>query len=156
MPEVLADVPTVWFGLTLASTLFLAAAVQVPTAAPGPADAVAATIDRVAAAPYDSTAVHPVTAEAVRVSHYRIAVRTDAGVTHATLRYGPVTPVRSGTRLARVAHGAPVTAVFPDPTSFQKAVQAARSSDPGWYSGIDELTIRHLSWGATNVTLVTA
>lgn len=156
MPDILADVPAVWFGVTLASTLFLAAAVQLPSAAPGPAATVADTIDRVAAAPYDSTATHPITADAVRVTRHRVAVRTAAGVTHATLSYGPVTAVRPGTPLARVTRGAPVTSVFPDVPAFRRALRDARTGRPEWYTATDQLTIRHLTFAATNVTLVTA
>lgn len=156
MPGVLSDLPATWYGIALTSTLFLGVALQFPTTAPGPAQAVADTIDRVAAAPYDSTATHPLPTDALRLGPHRIALRTDAGVTHAVLSYGPITPVAPGTPLARVLHGAPVATVFDTRTAFQAAVEAAQARDPTWRTGVDELLIRRVSWGSFNATLATA
>lgn len=156
MPDVLTDVPFVWLGLTLATTVFAGVAFQLPTTAPTPADDVATTIESVAGSPYPSTATHPIDAEAIRVGPHRLAVRTDAGTAHTTIEYGPVTPVPPGSALATVLAGAPPRTVFSTPTAFQHAIEDARSQQPSWRSSIDRIVVRTVSWGDHHVTLVTA
>ncbi|MFB6103480.1 MAG: hypothetical protein ABEJ57_00145 [Halobacteriaceae archaeon] len=156
MPGVLADVPVVWVALALTSTVLVGAAFQFPTTAPAPAAAVADTIDTVAAAPYDSTATHPIAAAAVRLGPHRLAVRTTAGVTHAAIGYGPVTPVPRGSRLARIAAGTPPPHLFGSPTAFQTAVAKARDRTPTWRTDVETIVVRQVTWGGVDVTLVTA
>jgi len=156
MPGVLADVPAVWVALALTSTVLVGAAFQFPTAAPAPATAVADTIDTVAAAPYDSTATHPIDATAVRIGPHRLAIRTAAGDTHATLTYGPVTPVTRGSTLEAVLEGTPPQRLFRSPAAFRRAVATARDRTPTWRTDVEAVTVRHVTWEEVDVTLVTA
>lgn len=155
MPDVLADVPVVWLGLTLTTAVFAGVAFQFPTSTPAPVDEVVTTIESVAGSPYPSTATHPVEA-AVRVGPHRLALRTDAGVVHATIEYGPVTPVPRGSVLEPVLDGAPPQTVFSTETAFRDAVTTAQQRGSSWRTAVDRLVVRRVSWGEYNATLVTA
>jgi hypothetical protein len=82
-----------WIGLSIAGITLIGAVSGLPTTKPPDAAAVATTIDRVGAAEYPATAEHPLTADAIRLGTYRIGLKSDAGTAHATLAFGPVTPV---------------------------------------------------------------
>lgn len=156
MPGILADGILVWVGLSVTTMVLLGAAFQFPTSAPASEDSIAETIDRVAASPYDTRATHPIDAAAIQLGPYRIAVRTDAGVTHAPLRYGPVTPIDSSNSLTRILHGAAPAQVFETKSAFATAIDRAQTRDPTWRGANGQLIIRRVSWGDFHVTLVSA
>ncbi|MFC3478373.1 DUF7283 family protein [Halobacterium litoreum] len=151
-----ADVPPLLVALSLASAALLGVSVAAsPTPAPS-AGALADTVDAVAAADEPATETHEIRADAVRISRNRIAVRGDGGTAHATLAYGPVVPVREDTALARVLRGEPPSAVFGNRLAFANAAVAASARDPVWRTGADRLTVRRVTWGGVDVTLVGA
>lgn len=156
MFDTLGDVPLVWLGLTVTTTMFAAIAFQFPTSVPAPVEDIATTIESVAGSPHDSTATHPIDAAAVRIAPHRLAVRDAAGTAHAPIAYGPVTPVARGSLLHRVVRGTPPSSVFTSAEAFQAAVTAAQNRDPSWRSGIDRIIVRRVSWEGVNATLVTA
>jgi len=148
-----------WIGLSLASVALLGAVTGLPTAPPPDAGAVAATVDRVAAAEYAATAEHPLGAERIRLGTRRIALRSDAGTAHATLSFGPVTPVPVGdSPLREVLHGTPPTYAFDSPEAFRQAVVDARANatDPPWREVDRTLIARRVSWEGVDVVLVDA
>ncbi|MFB6090536.1 MAG: hypothetical protein ABEJ97_05705 [Halobellus sp.] len=148
-----------WIGLSLASVALFGAVAGLPTAPPPDAAAVAATIDRVAAAEYAATAEHPLDAAEVRLGTRRIALRSEAGTAHATLSFGPVTPVPAGdSRLRDVLHGTPPERVYDSSEAFRQAVVAARASatDAPWRAVDRTLIARRSTWEGVDVVLVDA
>ncbi|SFR37719.1 DUF7283 family protein [Halogeometricum limi] len=148
-----------WLGLSLAGVALVGAASGLPTLPPPNADAAAATVDRVAATEFESTAEHPLDATAVRIGTRRLAVRNDAGTAHATFAFGPVTPVPANdSRLRDVIHGAHPSSVFDSPTAFQQAVvdARARGSDAPWREVDRTLLVRRTTWEGVDVVLVDA
>jgi hypothetical protein len=143
----------VWAGLAVASVVALGIAVNLPRTPPPDAPSVAESVDSVAASDRPATAVHPLSAEAVRIDPYRVWLRDDGATNYATFAYGPVTPVRRGSALWNVLQGTPPDQAFSSPAGFRRAAAEARDRDPTWRSR-DELTIRHTSWGGIDVTLV--
>ncbi|USZ68911.1 hypothetical protein NGM10_04040 [Halorussus salilacus] len=141
-----------WVGLALASSAALGLAVSLPRAPPPDAAGVADTVDSVAASDRAATAVHPVSAE-VRIGPYRVWLRDDGATGHATLAYGPVTPVRRGTALWDVLRGTPPESAFGSPGAFRDAAADARDRPPAWRT-TGELTVRAVSWEGVDVTLV--
>jgi hypothetical protein len=156
MFDVPLDAWYTWLGLALASVVVFGVAQALPTAPLPDAQGVAETIDRVAASEYEATAEQPLHAAKVRVGPSRVSLRTDDGSAHAAYAYGPVTPVGDGTKLDRVLHGAPPTAVFDSETAFRDAVREARERPPQWQQADGPLVVRRLSWRETDVTLVGA
>ncbi|MFA1610477.1 DUF7283 family protein [Halobellus rubicundus] len=148
-----------WIGLSLASVALFGAVAGLPTAPPPDAGAVAATIDRVAGAEYASTAEHPLDAEQIRLGTRRIALRSDAGTAHATLSFGPVTPVPvTDSPLRDVLHGMPPERAFDSPEAFRQAVVAARANatDAPWREVDRTLIARRTTWEGVDVVLVDA
>jgi hypothetical protein len=147
------DAMPVWLGLCLASAAFLGLAVEVPTAPPPDAAAVADTVDAVAVSEYPTTAAHPTPAAAVRVDTEGIALRSDGGTARARFAYGPVTPA-AGAGLRRVLQGAPPARVFDNRTAFRSALERARTRTPTWRPLEGRVLVRRVSWGEVNATLV--
>jgi hypothetical protein len=144
----------VWLGLAVASLAVFGSASSLPTTPPPDAADTADTVDSVAAAAYETAAEHPLSAAAVRVGPHRLALRNDAGTSHAEFAFGPVTPVARDSRLERVLHGTPVDVVFADRQAFQQAVIDARTRDPTWQEPDRSLLVRRVSWEGEDVTLV--
>lgn len=153
MLDVPLDAWYTWVGLALASAALVGVATALPSSPPPDAAGVADTVDRVAVTEYGATAEHPVRAESVRLGPHRVALRTDAGTTHASFAYGPVTPATTG-KLARVLHGAPPTAVYESAEAFERATETARSRDHSWQPADGAVVVRHVTWEETDVTLV--
>jgi hypothetical protein len=148
-----------WLGLSIASVALFGAAAGLPTAPPPDADAAAATIDRVAAAEYAATAEHPLDATGIRLGTRRLGLRSDAGTTHATLSFGPVTPVpASESALRDVVHGTPPDRAFDSSEDFRAAIVEARAngSDPSWRTVDRTLIVRRVTWRGVDVVLVDA
>jgi hypothetical protein len=143
----------VWAGLAVASVVVLGLAVGFPRASPPDAAGVAESVDSVAASDRPVMAVHPLFAETIRLSPYRVWLRDDGATGQATFAYGPVTPVERGSALWDVLHGTPPDRAFGSPEAFQRAVTMARGRDPTWRSR-NELLVRKLSWEGVDVTLV--
>lgn len=143
----------VWTGLSVASGLFLGVALGLPTAPPPNAASVADAVDVVAASPYPSTAEQPTDAAAVRIEPERIALRSDAGTTHARFAYGPVVPAGSG-KLGRVLSGVPPDVAFDSREAFLDAAKDARSATSTWRPVDGDVDVRKVTWGERNVTLV--
>jgi hypothetical protein len=146
----------VWLGLAVASLAVFGSASSLPTTPPPDAADTADTVDSVAAAEYETTAEHPLSAAAVRVGPHRLSLRNDAGTSHAEFAFGPVTPVGRDSRLERVLHGTPVDVVFADRRSFQEAGIDARAREPAWTAVDRSLVVRRVSWEGQDVTLVGA
>ncbi|WP_132057428.1 DUF7283 family protein [Halorussus amylolyticus] len=142
-----------WVGVAVASTVAFGVATTLPRAPPPDAASVADTVDSVAASDRPATAVHPLSADAIRVGSYRIWLRDDGETGHATVTYGPVTPVRRGTALWDVLRGAPPETAFGDTAALRRAAANAENRTPEWRT-TDELTVRTISWEGVDVTLV--
>jgi hypothetical protein len=143
----------VWAGLAVVSIVTLGLAVSLPRTTPPDAGSVAETVDTVAASDRPAAATHPVLADDVRISPYRIWLRKDGATSYATVAYGPVTPVRRGSALWDVLHGASPEERFDSPAAFRRAAAEARDRDPEWRSRADVIA-RRLSWEGVDVTLV--
>lgn len=155
MFDVPIDAWYAWIGLSLASAVVFGAAGSLPTTPPPDAGDAAETVDRIAAAEYDSTAEHPLDAAAIRIGARGIALRNDAGTAGATFAW-PVTPVADGSTLASVARGTPPEEAFDSPRAFKQAIIEARAAEPTWRPADRTLLVRRTSWGGVDVTLVDA
>ena len=148
-----------WLGLSMAGVALFGAAAGLPTAPPPDAGAAAATIDRVAAAEYAATAEHPIDASEIRLGTRRVGLRSDGGTAHATLSFGPITPVPAGeSELRGVLHGTPPERAFESPEAFRQSVVDARAnaSDASWRPVDRTLVVRRVAWEGVDVVLVDA
>lgn len=147
-----------WLGLAVASLLFVGVAADLPTRPPPDATAAANTVDALAASDYPGTATHPIAAASLRLTPHGLGLRTEAGATHATFAFGPVTPVPADSALAAVARGTPAAHRFESPDAFAAAAERARRSarDAEWRPAGEELVVRRVNWGDVRVTLVLA
>ncbi|MFB6072326.1 MAG: hypothetical protein ABEJ88_05085 [Halobacterium sp.] len=151
-----ADVPPLLVALSLASTALLGVALAAsPTPAPRAAP-LADTVDAVAAADTPGVETRAVRADAVRITRSRIAVRGPRGTAHATFAYAPVVPVRDGTALWRVLRGRPPDDVFETRLGFADAAATAMTREAAWRQQPERLTVRRVTWGGVDVTLVGA
>jgi hypothetical protein len=156
MLDTLADVPPVVVALSLVSTTLLGVAVaSQPSVAPR-ADALAGTVNAVAAADTQGVESRAVHADSVRIATHQISVRDDAGTAHAAYAYGPVVPVRQNTAMWRVLQGVPPGAVFEGSIEFANAAVDARRRDARWRQSHGRLTVRRVTWRGVDVTLVGA
>ena len=145
----------VWVGLAAVSAALVGVAVELPTARPPDAAAVAATVDGVAASPYDAVGEHPLRADDVRLSARRIALRRDGTTARAEFAFGPVVPVPPGDGPLRgVLYGSSPAERFGSRAAFEVAVERARTRDPDWRPAPDRLTVRRVSWRGVDATLV--
>ncbi|QCJ47567.1 MULTISPECIES: DUF7283 family protein [Haloprofundus] len=145
-----------WLGLALACVAMVGTALSFPTAAAPDAAGVADTVDAVAASEYATTAEHPLDAAAIRVGPHRVSLRNDGGTTHAAFAFGPVTPVRPGSRLETVLYGGAPEEVFDSRRAFVQALVEARTAEPTWRTVDRTLVVRGVEWGERDVTLVGA
>ena len=155
MFEVPIDALYVWVGTALASVAALGVALSLTTAPPPDAAAAADTVDAVAGADHDATGVHPVDATSVKISAHSLALRDDGGMARERFAFGPVTPVREDSKLARVARGTPPSEAFTDPSALARAAREARRMPASW-ERTDRLRVRTVVWGDVRVTLVDA
>lgn len=148
----------VWVGLALVGAGIFGFALRVPTAPPPDAEPVAHTIDSVAASPHEATARHPVDARRIRIGAHRVGLRGPGGNAHASLAYGPVVSATGGDgdRLRRVLRGVPPERVFRSESTFARALDRSRATDPSWRSAPETLLVRRVTWGDANATLVGA
>ncbi|WP_411968059.1 hypothetical protein [Haloferax sp. YSSS75] len=146
----------IWTALSVAAVVLVGTVAGLPTTPIPDATGVADTVDSVAVADYDTTAEHPLEADAVSLGSRRIALRNDGGTAHAAFAFGPVTPTTYESRLGSVALGAQPSAVFESPAAFRAAVGDARTTNSSWRPVADTLVVRHVSWEGTDVTVVAA
>ena len=148
-----------WLGLSMAGVALFGAAAGLPTAPPPDAGAAAATVDRVAAAEYAATAEHPLDASEIRLGTRRVGLRSEGGTAHATLSFGPVTPVPPGESALRdVLYGTPPERALESPDAFRQSVVDARADagDASWRAVDRTLIVRRVSWEGVDVVLVDA
>ncbi len=153
MLEVPVDAWYAWIGLATVSAAILGIAMAVPTAPPPDAGSAADAVDAVAGAVDGATGNHPLSASAVRFAPHGVSLRTDGGVAHARIAYGPVTPVVGDDRLRKVLDGTPPDRVFDSPTGLAEAASRARRPPYRWQS-TDRIRVRTVVWGDARVTLV--
>lgn len=144
----------VWLGLSFAGIVLIGIGATLPTAPPPAAADAADTIDRTAATAHPATAEHPLDATAVRIGPRRLGLRNDAGTTHATIAFGPVTPATASRALRAILHGAPPDSRFDSGTALCAAGSDARNQAPRWRPADDPLIVRHIVWEGCDVTLV--
>lgn len=143
----------VWLGVSAVSLAVAGVVFSFPAHAPPDAWAVADGIDAIAARPGQGTATVPVDATLLKLGSGQISLRGPGGVSHATLAYGPVTPVGDG-RLRAVLAGKPPQDVFETPAEFGRAVRNYRGMEPTWRPAPERLRVRRVSWGDVDATLV--
>lgn len=143
-----------WLGVATVSLFLLGTAVALPTAPPPSAERAAATIDRVATSDRGASATLHLEAKQIKLDSSRIALRTPAGTSHATVAFGPVTPVVPGSALEQVLAGAAPADRFGSPAAFARAAARARNRPATWRPAGNELRIRRVTWGGVDVTLV--
>lgn len=146
----------VLLAVSLASVAVTGLALSLPTGTTPPATDVAETVDEVAASPPPTVGKHPIDADQVLIGPHRITVVDDGDRADATYRFGPITPASPGSKLERVLHGEPPEHAFSSPSEFQSASEAAREREPRWQPVQGSVTVRSVSWGETDVTLVGA
>jgi len=144
----------VWIGLSIAGLALVGVGAALPTAPPPNAGDAADTVDRTAATAHPSTAEHPLDATAMRIGPRRLGLRNDAGTTHASFAFGPVTPALDARPLRAVLRGAPPAAHFGSGTELCDASVAARERAPRWRPVDRPLIVRHVVWEGCDVTLV--
>jgi len=149
-----ADAWYVWLGLSIASVALVGVGAALPTAPPPAAADAADTVDRTAATAHPATAEHPLDARAMRIGPRRLGLRNDAGTTHATFAFGPVTPAVGPRGLRAVLRGAPPESYFDSGEALCDAGRAARGRTPRWRSVDGPLIVRHVVWEECDVTLV--
>ena len=150
-----ADTPWLWVGLTLGSAVMLGVVLGIPTAAPQ-ADRVANTIDDVAVSSAGGQAEIPIRANAVRIGQERIALRGPGGRAHASIEYGPVTPVGGETKLTAVLAGHPPETVYESPEAFKRALYWADRRRPDWQPAGDTVRVKQVEYEGVNGVLVGA
>ena len=144
----------VWLGLSLASIALVGVGATLPTAPPPAAADAADTVDRVAATARPATAEHPLDARSIRVGSRRLGLRNDAGTTHATFAFGPVTPTSGSGALQAVLRGAPPGSRFDSGGALCDAGRDARQRPAQWRPADGPLIVRHVVWEGCDVTLV--
>ncbi|WP_248897502.1 DUF7283 family protein [Haloplanus halobius] len=144
----------VWLGLSLASIALIGVGAALPTAPPPSAATAAETVDRTAVTAHTAAAELPLSAREIRLTPAAIGLRNDAGTTHATFAFGPVTPVVGTAALLAVLHGATPGSRFDSGATLCDAAASARERTPRWRRADDPLVVRHLVWEGCDVTLV--
>lgn len=153
MFDVHTDAWYVWLGLGAVSLAVAGTAVALPSVAPPDATPVAETVDEVASTAGDGRATVEISADRVRIRPHSVALRNDGGTAHAQVLYGPITPAR-GDKLREVLRGARPPSVFESQHAFATALARARAGPHEWVSAPNSLTVRGVSWGGLNATLV--
>ncbi len=155
MMETPADTPWLWVGLTLATAVMFGVVMGVGPAAPD-AQRAATAIDDVATSEHPAAGSVPLRASEVRLTPDRIGLRGPGGQAHATIQYGPVTPVEPDSALDRVLDGHAPERVFRRPETYRAALAAAQERTPFWQRAGEELRIRQVHYGEVNSVLVGA
>lgn len=153
MFDVPVDAWYVWVGLTVASVALFGVGASLPSGPPPAAADAVDTVDRTAATDHTAAAEHPLDAAAIRVAPRQLGLRSDAGTTHATYAFDPVTPaVRPP--LTDLLRGAAPATRFDSGDELCGAAKRAREREPRWRPVDGPLVVRHLVWRGCDVTLV--
>ncbi|WP_248518189.1 DUF7283 family protein [Salinarchaeum laminariae] len=145
----------VWIGVSMVSLAVLGVAVAVTPEPPSRATPAAETIEEVAASRAPASATYPIDADRVLVSEYRLVIEGEDREA-VTIDHGRMTPAERGTDLRRVALGASPNELFESTATFAEAIETARDERRRIEPAGDRLIVRKLSYGGTDVTLVTA
>jgi hypothetical protein len=152
MFETHVDTLSLWVGLGTVSVAVLGVVVGLPTTAPPDAMAAAATIDEVTTSPPGSVAHRRLAAAEWRFNGRELRLRNDGGTATARLIRAAV-PARTD-QLRAVVNGERPKAVYDSPDAFRRNTRQTRAGDDGWRPAPDRLTVRHVAWGGTDVTIV--
>ena len=147
-----ADTWYTWLGLVATSLAVGGVVAGLPTAVPPDAEAVAAAVDDIATSPYAERERVAVLAETMRLDTHRLGLRSDGGTAHASFTQG-VTPADSR-RLTAVLRGSSPQEVYQTEGAFVGALREARAADRGGQPAPDRLTVRRVTWGEVNATLI--
>ncbi|MGB9952545.1 DUF7283 family protein [Haloarcula marismortui] len=152
MFETHVDTLSLWVGLGTVSVAVLGVVVGLPTTAAPDATAAAATIDKVTTSPPGSVAHRRLVATEWAFDGSEIRLRNDGGSATARLTRTAV-PAQTD-RLQNVVNGERPEAVYESPVAFSRATRQARTANDGWRPAPDRVTVRHVAWGGTDVTVV--
>ncbi|RKS83598.1 hypothetical protein BDK61_2986 [Haloarcula quadrata] len=152
MFETHVDTLYLWVGLGTVSVAVLGVVASLPTTAPPDATAAAATIDEVTTSPPGSVTHRRLIATEWAFDGREVRLRNDGGTATARLIQTAV-PARTD-RLQAVVNGGRPQAVYDSPDAFRRDTRRARTKHDGWRPAPDRLTIRHVAWGGTDVTIV--
>ncbi|MFC7019964.1 MULTISPECIES: DUF7283 family protein [Haloarcula] len=152
MFETPVDTLLLWIALGAVAVAVLGVVGNVPTTAPPDAAGMAATIDEVTTSPPGSVRRRPLAADSWRLDGRRLGLRNDGGTAHARLTRRAV-PVGTGPLRQVLREGTPGQ-VFTSPTAFRRAVRRGTTATGRWRPAPDRLTVRHVVWGGSDVTLV--
>ncbi|MFU1780327.1 hypothetical protein ACM16X_02980 [Haloarcula japonica] len=148
MFETHVDTLYLWVGLGTVSVVV----VGLPTTAPPDATAAAATIDEITTSPPGSVAHRRLVATEWAFDDREIRLRNDGGTATARLIRTAV-PARTK-QLQTVVDGERPKAVYESPDAFHRDIRRARTTDDGWQPSPDRVTVRHIAWGGTDVTII--
>lgn len=150
-----ADSAWIWVALVVASAAMFGLVTDVG-ATPPDAERVADAIDDVAASSHPASGTVEIDSESIQLSSTQVGLRGPGGRAHASVDFGPITPVRPGSRLDAVLDGRPPDEEFAIPGSFEYMVAAAQDRDPSWREAGPVLRIRYVEYGEVNSVLVGA
>ncbi|MFB6110298.1 MAG: hypothetical protein ABEJ60_05420 [Halodesulfurarchaeum sp.] len=149
------DATWIWVGLVIGSAAMLGVVVALP-AAPPDAVRAAETIESVTASEYAATASIELRASAIRLAPDRLGLRGPGGTAHASIRYGPITPVGPDSPLESLLDGRPPASVFDGSAAFRAALERARARTPTWREAGETLQVRRVRFGEVSSVLVGA
>ena len=152
MFETHVDTLYLWLGLGTVSVAVLGVVIGLPTTAPPDATAAAATIDEVTTSPPGSVANRRLAAAEWRFNGRELRLRNDGGTATARLIRAAV-PAQTN-QLRAVLTGERPQTVYDSPEAFSREVRKARNTDTAWRPAPGRLTVRHVAWGGTDVTIV--
>lgn len=153
MFDVPVDAMYVWVGVAAVSVAALGVVTALPTTMAPDASGVADAIDRVAVAPPGAQTTQDLEATQFRLGPAQVSLRNGAGSASASVVYGPMTPTVENDLLDLILHGRHPETVFESNGAFAEAVEEAQTRTE-WRSAPAQLTIRRVSWGGSDVTLV--
>lgn len=142
-----------WLGLGAVSLVVAGVVLAFPTAGPPAAGTVADAVDRVSASDHRAREEVALAAAELRLGPRTLALRRDGTTARARFAFGPVTPVRDR-NLRHVLDGGHPGDVFADGEAFADALADARRQRPDWRRAPRVLTVRRVSWGEVDATLV--
>jgi len=152
MFETHVDTLYLWVGLGTVSVAVLGVVVGLPTTAPPDATDAAATIDEVTTSPAGSVKHRRLIADEWVLDGRAIRLRNGGGTATARLLRAAV-PARTE-KLRTVLDGERPETVYDSPDAFRRDIRAAGNTDADWKPAPDRLTVRHVAWGGTDVTIV--
>ncbi len=150
-----ADAGWIWLGLLVGSAAMFGVVADLH-AAPPDAARVAAAVDEVAAGSHSASGSIDVDAESVKLGTQSVALRGPGGAAHASLDYGPVTPVAPDSDLRRVLEGQPPERLFDTPTAFEATLDQAMAAEAHWRPAGSAVTIRRVRYEEVDGVLVGA